>query len=373
MATPPISTDVIHIDLPPVPREYDIVIGHDLLGKAGELIARKLGPRRSIIITDDKVAPLFLKRLEAVLTVAGHDVLPSIIIPAGESAKSLPIMHELSGHLFERNIDRGTLLIALGGGVIGDLTGFTASIMLRGLDFVQIPTTLLAQVDSSVGGKTGINSLYGKNTVGTFYQPRIVIADIATLDSLPAREIASGYAEIVKYGLIQDRAFFDWCDQHATQLLHGDAAARAYAVQKSCAYKAAIVAQDEREAGTRALLNLGHTFAHPLESTTGYDGSLLHGEAVAVGMVMAFDLSVRMGLCPPEDAQTVQTHFTNLGLPVTPPVMDYNISELMALMAQDKKARDGKLTLILAKGIGQAFIANDVDPATVRRLWEDVV
>ena len=365
-----IETQTVPIDLTTASRHYDIVVGENILAKAGTYISQCLGERRCIVVTDSNVAPLYLSQVEATMATAAHTGLPPIIIPAGESAKSFEGLQNVLSQLFERKIDRKTLLIALGGGVIGDLTGFAASIALRGVDFVQIPTTLLAQVDSSVGGKTGINSAYGKNTLGSFYQPRLVLADTATLDSLPQRQVMSGYAEVVKYGLIHDRDFFMWCDEQANHLMYGNPAIRIQAVSKSCTYKAQIVAEDERESGRRALLNLGHTFGHALESVTGFSDKLLHGEAVAIGTVMAFELSAHMGLCPTQDAQAVKNHLVRLGLPVAPPKgIAYNIDELMGLMAQDKKATDGKLTLILAKGIGQAFIAKNVDPAPVRNIW----
>jgi 3-dehydroquinate synthase len=268
-------------------------------------------------------------------------------------------------------LDRKTLIIALGGGVVGDLAGVAASLVMRGVDIVQIPTTLLAQVDSSVGGKTGIDTEHGKNTVGSFYQPRLVIADVALLDSLPQREMRAGYAEVVKYGLIKDAAFFDWCRTHGAKLLSGDREAQIYAVHASCVHKAKVVAADEREAGERALLNLGHTFGHALETITGYK-LLLHGEAVAIGMVMAFKLSAQLGLCSHTEAYDVRDHLERLGLPVTPPAFPYyNIDELMTLMKQDKKAEAGKLTLILAKGIGKAFISTSVKDEDVRTVWQE--
>lgn len=369
--------NALRIELPTSMRAYDILVGEGLLAAAGETIRDHVGQRRCVIVTDSNVAPLYMQRLEASLATAGHTVLPSIVVPAGESSKSFASLQALMNQLFERAIDRKTLLIALGGGVIGDLTGFAASITLRGVDFVQIPTTLLAQVDSSVGGKTGINSVFGKNTVGTFYQPRLVLADVTTLDSLPERELKSGYAEVVKYGLIMDSAFFNWCDEHGGQLLHGDMTIRIKAVRQSCAFKAQIVAEDEREAGRRALLNLGHTFGHALESVWGFSSKLLHGEAVSIGMAMAFDLSAAMGLCPTQHAQAVTTHLRNLGLPTAPPPIPpetpYDIDQLMALMAQDKKASGGKLTLILSRDIGKAIIADDVDPAPIRALWRKVL
>lgn len=352
------------------PKDYDILIGENLLASAGGAIVEKLGRRSCVIVTDKNVAPLYLEPLERSLRAADLGVLPSIVIEPGEGAKSLIGIHELMAALFERRIDRGTLLIALGGGVVGDLAGFAAAIALRGIDFVQIPTTLLAQVDSSVGGKTGINSLFGKNTVGAFHQPRLVLADVTTLETLPKRELLSGYAEVVKYGLIMDVGFYGWCEAHGGALLDGDRAARIHAVTQSCAYKADIVAQDEREGGVRALLNLGHTFAHPLESVTGYGEALLHGEAVALGCVLAFRFSEEQGLCPAGEAQRIEAHLASVGMSLRPPQMDYNIDQIMDLMTQDKKAREGKITLILARAIGDSFVKKDASVAQLRALWK---
>lgn len=367
------ANQTIRIDLPAASRSYDIHVGAGLLDKAGELIAAACGVRRIVVVTDSNVAPLYLARTETALTQGVHTLLPSITIPAGEASKSFATLQDLLSQLFARQADRKTLIVALGGGVIGDLAGFAASIALRGMDIVQIPTTLLSQVDSSVGGKTGINSAHGKNTIGAFYQPRLVLADVSTLATLPPRQVISGFGEVVKYGLIQDPAFFDWCLAHGDALLSGDASAQSHAVAQSCAYKAAIVAQDEREAGRRALLNLGHTFGHALESVTGYSDALLHGEAVSIGLAMAFDLSARLGLCSAQTAQHVRTSLQTMGLPATPPQRAYDLDRLMSLMAQDKKAESGRLTLILARGIGQAFVAKDVDPAPVRQFWQDTI
>lgn len=352
---------------------YDIVIGQNLLGEAGAQLAERLGQRHCIIVSDLNVAGLHLARLEASLMASGHSVTTPIIIPPGEASKDFKTLQTLLGYVFERQLDRKTCLLALGGGVIGDLVGFAASIAMRGVDFMQIPTTLLAQVDSSVGGKTGINSPHGKNTVGAFNQPRLVLADVDVLQTLPLRELKSGYAEVVKYGLIRNYDFFLWCEQNAAALLAGNAAAQIYAVRQSCAAKAAIVAADEREAGERALLNLGHTFGHALEAVTGYSDKLLHGEAVAIGMAMAFTLSRELGYCSAADCAAGIRHLEHIGLPTRPPAEDYDINQLMQLMAQDKKAEGGALTLILAHGIGQAFVAKNVDPAAVRRVWESVL
>jgi len=353
-------------------RAYDIVIGDNILSQAGSLIASKLGKRRVLIVTDSNVAPLYQARLEAVLSAASHSVLPTAIIPAGESSKDFTNLQALLNHMLQQAIDRKSVVIALGGGVVGDLAGLAASLVMRGVDFVQIPTTLLAQVDSSVGGKTGIDTPHGKNTVGAFFQPKLVLVDVALLDSLTKRELKSGYAEIVKYGLIKDKAFFDWCATNGAQLLDGNRAAQIHAVTSSCQYKAQIVAADERETGERALLNLGHTFGHALETITGYGNILLHGEAVSIGMVMAFKLSAQLGLCPHDDAYRMRDHLAKLGLPVMPPSFPYyNIDQLLGLMKQDKKAEAGKLVLILARGIGQAFISRDVKDSDVRDIWAE--
>jgi 3-dehydroquinate synthase len=367
---------VISVDLPETnsSRSYDIVVGANILSDAGTLIAERLGKRSCLIITDDTVGELYQKRLEAVLAASGHTLLPTVSVPAGEGSKNFTTLQSVLERVLGSNIDRKTLIVALGGGVVGDLAGVTASLALRGLDFVQIPTTLLSQVDSSVGGKTGINSNAGKNTVGAFYQPRLVISDVTLLDSLPRREMLAGYAEVVKYGLIDDPAFFGWCKAYGAQLLAGDHKAQVSAVAASCTSKAKIVAADERESGARALLNLGHTFGHALEAVLGYNsGHILHGESVAVGTVMAFRLSAQLGLCPHAEAYEVRDHFVSVGLPVKPPVFDYNIDQLMEFMFRDKKAQAGRLRLILVRGIGKAFIADDVSDDDVRDTWRGVL
>ena len=366
---------LVSIDLSAAPRppSYDILIGDNLLAEAGKLIAERLGQRRCMIVTDSHVAPLYQKRLEAILVAAGHALFPTLVIPAGEASKDYASLQKLLDQVLTAGVDRKSVLVAFGGGVIGDLVGVAASLAMRGLDFVQVPTTLLSQVDSSVGGKTGINTVAGKNTVGAFYQPRLVIADVSLLDSLSHRELLSGYAEVVKYGLIKDAPFFAWCKTNGGRLLNGDREAQVHAVSISCEHKAKIVAADEREAGERALLNLGHTFGHALETITGYGQMLLHGEAVAIGTVLAFKLSARLGYCPHADIYDVQDHFAAVGLPVEPPKFDYDVDQLMTLMAQDKKAEGGKLTLILARGIGQSFVARDVNADEVRSLWNDIL
>jgi 3-dehydroquinate synthase len=350
---------------------YDIVIGNSILSEASTLIRLRLGTRRCVIVTDSNVDPLYRARLEANLAAGGHDVLTPVVVPAGEANKNFAQLQILLEKILAANIDRKSLIIALGGGVVGDIAGLAASLVMRGIDYVQIPTTLLAQVDSSVGGKTAIDTDHGKNTVGAFYQPRLVLADVTLLDSLPAREMRAGYAEVVKYGLINNPAFFRWCVTHGGQLVNGDHDAQIHAVGVSCAAKAKIVAEDERESGVRALLNLGHTFGHALEAVTGFGNVLVHGEAVALGILLALRLSVRLGLCPQKDYDDVHAHFTAVGLPTKAPAINYDIDRLMEFMAQDKKAEGGKITLILLRGIGQAFVARDTDAKDIRAVWEE--
>lgn len=366
------SGKIVKVELPAEPaRSYDIVIGDSIMAEAGTLINMRLGKRRCLVVTDSNVAPLYQKRCEAVLASAGHTLLETAIIPAGEGSKDFAHLEQLTARILAAGADRKTLIVALGGGVVGDLAGLAAALALRGMDFVQIPTSLVAQVDSSVGGKTAIDTAHGKNTIGAFYQPKLVIADVSLLDSLPPRELLAGYAEVVKYGLIMDAEFFKWCQANGAPLLAGDRAAQIQAVGASCAYKAQIVGEDEKEAGRRALLNFGHTFGHALEAATGYGDKLLHGEAVAIGMGMAFKLSAALGLCSHTEAYEVRDHFVSLRLPIAPPDGDYDIDRLMQLMAQDKKAEAGKLTLVLSRGIGQAFVSKDVDPAPVREVWRE--
>ena len=349
-------------------RRYLIEIGAGLLDCTGPLCAPLVPGGRTIVVTDTAVAPLYLERVRASLQAAGLRA-DSVSVPAGEASKAFDSFGRLMDDLLDCRPDRGTVLVALGGGVVGDLTGFAASVLLRGVDFIQIPTTLLAQVDSSVGGKTGINTRHGKNLVGSFHQPRLVIADTRVLDTLPRRELLAGYAEVVKYGLIDDAPFFEWLEQgKGRALLDGDAGARAEAVARSCAAKARIVAGDERETGElRALLNLGHTFAHALEKETGYGPDLLHGEAVGIGMAMAFDMSAALGLCAASDARRVRAHLEAVGLPISPltipgtNVRGWDAARLVDHMRTDKKNRDGKLTFILARGIGQSFVRRGVE------------
>jgi len=343
-------------------RSYDIIIGERLLAQAGDYIAPLLKNKNVIIISDETVAKFYLHRLTHAFEEKNIRARCAIVKP-GEGAKSVAAFSELIENLIEQKPDRSTTLIALGGGVIGDITGFAASILLRGIDFIQIPTTLLAQVDSSVGGKTGINSRFGKNLIGSFHQPKLVLADVSTLTTLPKRELLAGYAEMVKYGLINDAKFFEWLEKNGTALLAGNTELMTHAIAKSCAAKAAIVAADEREGGVRALLNFGHTFAHALEAETGYGDKLLHGEAVAIGMMLAFKLSVAMGVCKEADLKRVQAHYEAVGLPTSPRKIQpkWNLGALMEHFTRDKKAKDGKMTFVLTRGIGKAFINDDIE------------
>ena len=360
-------------------RSYDIVVGAGMLASAGNAIRAAAGSGRCWIVTDETVAPLYLDTVATSLQAAGLDALP-IVLPSGEGTKAFATVEHIVNTVLDAAPERSSTLIALGGGVIGDVTGFAASIILRGINFIQIPTTLLAQVDSSVGGKTGINTRHGKNLAGAFYQPKLVIADTGALDTLPRRELLAGYAEVVKYGLIRDAGFFDWLEANAGAVIDGkgDAgrAARQYAVRASCAAKAAVVAEDERENGVRALLNFGHTFGHALEAETGFGAELLHGEAVAIGMIMALDMSVALGLCPQPESDRARRHFAATGLPVGLPSAQgrhWDAATLVRHMGHDKKVRDGRVTFILARGIGDAFVSRDVNLEDVERLLRDAI
>lgn len=363
------TTDTVRVDLGA--RSYDIHVGSGLLQRAGALARGLVRETRIFVVTDTRVGPLHAARLEDGLRAAGIEPI-RLTLPAGEATKNWNELGRLLDSLLDRRPERRSILLALGGGVIGDITGLAASLLLRGVDFIQAPTTLLAQVDSAVGGKTAVDARQGKNLIGSFHQPRLVLCDLDALATLPRRELQAGYAEVVKYGLINDPDFFAWCDAHAAALLAGDRAAQAHAVAESCRAKARIVGADEREAGDRALLNLGHTFGHAFETALAFDDALLHGEAVAVGMCCAFDLSVEMGLCPPADAAHVRRHLAARGLPTRLPQSDWNADRLLALMLQDKKARGG-LTFILARGIGKAFVAHEVPAEPVRRLLERAI
>ncbi|MDX2101990.1 MAG: 3-dehydroquinate synthase [Alphaproteobacteria bacterium] len=349
-------------------RSYDVVIGSRLLEDAGALIAAALGPtRRLAVVTDGAVAATQLPRF-----LASQDRTPPVLtLPAGETTKSWPHLQQVVEWLLALPADRKTVVVALGGGVVGDLAGFAAAITLRGLDVVQIPTTLLSQVDSSVGGKTAINAAAGKNLVGAFHQPMLVLADIDCLGTLPPRDLRSGYAEAVKHAVINDAAFFDWLCQHGPRALAGDAEVLERIVRHSVATKAAIVAADEREADARALLNLGHTFGHALEAETGFGDQLRHGEAVAIGMGLALDLSAVLLGCPTDAAQRLRSHLHAVGLPTTMAEVDgapFDPDRLLAHMQHDKKTANGALTFVLATDIGAAKVVKAVDPAIVRSI-----
>ena len=348
-------------------RSYDIVIGAGLLTRIGEFLAPVLRRPRVWAVVDETVAALHLDTLQAGLRRAGIAV-KTVPIPPGEASKSFPQLQRLVQQLLDSDIERGDLVLAFGGGVVGDLAGCAAGLALRGVNFAQIPTTLLAQVDSSVGGKTGINVPRGKNLVGLFHQPSLVVADISLLASLPPRHLAAGYAEVVKYALIQDAPLFNWLERSGKAVLACDPQALRRAIWASCRAKAAIVADDEREAGRRALLNLGHSFGHALEQAAGYDDRLLHGEAVAIGMNLAFGFSRRLELCPQEDVQRMRAHLADVGLPTTLGALDFlpDSDRLVQAMLRDKKTRNGEMTLILARAIGNCFRAEKVDGSAVR-------
>lgn len=356
-------------------RAYDVLIGPGTLAEAADLIIGTVGRRKCAIVTDENVAHFHLGGLEDGLHRAGLHA-GTIVLKPGEATKSFRDLAPLCERLLEAGLERGDIILPFGGGVIGDLAGFAAGILRRGVRFVQIPTTLLAQVDSSVGGKTGINTPQGKNLIGVFHQPHLVIADTDVLATLPPREARAGYAEVAKYGLLGDRGFFEWLEVNAQLVLAGDVDATMTAVETSVRAKAAIVARDETETGDRALLNLGHTFGHALEAWTGYTDRLLHGEGVAIGMCLAFRLSERLGLCPPGRAERVAMHLKALGLPTR--ITDIpggraDPDDLIRLMGQDKKVRNGQLTFIMARDIGQAFITQDVDVATVHAMLAEEI
>ncbi|MEO0939736.1 MAG: 3-dehydroquinate synthase [Pseudomonadota bacterium] len=358
--------ETVHVPLPG--REYDVVIGPGLLAEAGARIAPLLRRPRVAVIADAHVAGLHWETLRAGLSDAGIEA-DLLTLPRGEATKSWAQLQACCDWLLDQKVERGDIVVAFGGGVIGDLVGFAAAILRRGVRFVQIPTSLLAQVDSSVGGKTGINTSHGKNLIGAFHQPGLVLADVDVLGTLTARDLLAGYGEVVKYGLLGDAAFFDWLEAHGPALASGSQEARMHAVRRSVEMKADIVLRDETEQGDRALLNLGHTFGHALEAATGYSDRLLHGEGVAVGCALAFDLSARLCLCPQEDPSRVAQHLSAMGMkarlgdiPGDLPGAD----GLLALMGQDKKVVDGQLRFILARGIGSAFVSADVPRDAVR-------
>ena len=337
-------------------RSYPIHIGSGLLHRA-DLLQSGVGARRVAVVTNEIVAPLYLGTVGASLRAAGIEAT-NIVLPDGEAYKTWETLNAIFDALLTHRCDRRTAVVALGGGVIGDMAGFAAATYQRGVPFIQIPTTLLSQVDSSVGGKTAINHPLGKNMIGAFYQPRMVLADTQTLDTLPARELGAGLAEVIKYGLIRDPVFFDWIEANVERILARDPEALAYAIHRSCANKAEVVAADETEQGERALLNLGHTFGHAIETGLGY-GEWLHGEAVAAGMVIAAELSVRLGWLDQDALERIRALLRRAGLPVVAP--DLGVRRYLDLMAHDKKVADGQLRLILLKGIGRGVIHGESD------------
>jgi 3-dehydroquinate synthase len=366
------SNDPIVVDVALGNRAYDIVIGRDVLAQLGTRMAALRPGARAGIVTDTNVERIHLAAAREALKSAGIDVT-HIAVPPGDPSKSIPVFEQVCEALIAARIERNDLVVALGGGAIGDLAGFAASVVRRGIDFIQVPTTLLAQVDSSVGGKTGINSKQGKNLIGAFHQPILVLADTALLDTLPERQLRAGYAEVAKYGLLGDVDFFSWLEANWKDVFAGGPA-REHAIAVSCRNKAAIVSRDERENGERALLNLGHTFGHALEAAAGFSDRLLHGEAVSIGMALAFQYSAKKSLLPESDAARAVAHLSAAGLPVK--ISDFSnekldADRLMDLIAQDKKVKRGTLTFILVRGIGRSFIAANVDPAEIRAFLSD--
>jgi 3-dehydroquinate synthase len=369
--TAPMRSDSIVVPVSLGPRSYDIVIGRGVISTLGKRIAALRPGAKTFIVSDENVARHAMPAAEAALTHAGI-AASKIVVDPGEASKSYSTFERVCEAILDAQIERGDLIIALGGGVIGDLAGFAAAVVRRGLDYVQVPTTLLAQVDSSVGGKTAIDSRQGKNLVGAFHQPILVVADTALLDTLPPREFRAGYAELVKYGLLGDAAFFAWLEAHWREVFAAGSStnsAREQAVAVACRAKAAIVGRDERETGERAVLNLGHTFGHALEAACGFSDRLLHGEAIAIGMVLAFEFSARRGLLPSSETERVRRHLAEAGLPTSPSEISGplpGLDRIMELIAQDKKVKRGMLTFILARAIGSAIIEPGVDEQQVR-------
>jgi 3-dehydroquinate synthase len=372
MTAPLRAGDPIVVNVALGERAYDIAIGRGQLATLGQRIAALRPGCKVGIVTDETVARHHLAAAEAALKSVGI-ASTTVVVPAGEGSKSFAVLERVCEGLIAAKIERGDIAVALGGGVVGDLAGFAAAIVRRGIDYVQVPTTLLAQVDSSVGGKTAIDSRHGKNLIGAFYQPILVLADTALLDTLPAREFRAGYAEVVKYGLLGDAAFFAWLEVNWKDLFAGGPA-REHAIAVSCRAKAAIVARDERETGDRMLLNLGHTFGHAFEAAAGFSGRLLHGEAVALGMALAFEFSARRGLIAESEAERVITHLAAVGLPTHVAAVSGEwpaLDAMMELVAQDKKVRRGQLTFILVRGIGRAFIEHNVDSTEARAFLKE--
>lgn len=366
------DTNIVTIDLGE--RVYDIYIGAGLIYRFTDYVPVEVKGLNIYIVTDTNVES-YATQIQNILKDAKAACCEKIVLKAGEQTKSFKNVEKVSDWLVEKGVSRDSLIIAVGGGVIGDITGFCASIIMRGVPYIQVPTTLLSQVDSSVGGKTGINTNKGKNLVGSFYQPVAVIADIDTLKTLPERELLAGYAEVLKYGLIRDASFFSWLTENGIEVLNLEEVAVAHAVETSTKAKAVLVQADEKEQGMRALLNLGHTFGHALETTAGYDGRLLHGEAVAIGMVMAFDLSVRMGICERDDLERIENHLMDIGLPVRAsdiqPALVTSVDELLELMRRDKKVEKGKMRFILTNGIGDAYLEDNVPDKLLRAVIKD--
>lgn len=366
-------TEIVHVPLGD--RAYDVHIGRGLLAQSGALISPLLRRRRVAVITDENVGEIHLNELRKGLE--SQDItMTALTLTPGEATKCWTQLERVVEWLLAAQVERNDVVIALGGGVIGDLVGFAAAVLRRGVRFVQIPTSLLAQVDSSVGGKTGINSPHGKNLIGAFHQPSLVLADTDVLKTMKNRDFLSGYGEVVKYGLLGDTAFFNWLESHGLAIAAGDTAARIHAVKRSVQMKAEIVVRDETEQGDRALLNLGHTFCHALEAATGYSQRLLHGEGVAIGCVLAFELSSRLGLCSQEDPSRVRAHLQDMKMKVDLSDIEGDLPDanaLLALMAQDKKVLDGQLRFVLARGIGQAFVTADVPVDIVHDLLADAL
>lgn len=363
----------VHVNIPG--RDYDVLIGPGLIGEAGALVSPLLNRKRVWIITEETVANLHLGPMREGLAADGV-LTEALALPAGEATKSWGPLEHTVGWLLDQKVERGDIIVALGGGVIGDLVGFAAAILRRGVRFVQVPTSLLAQVDSSVGGKTGINAEQGKNLIGAFHQPSLVLADTDVLATLTSRDFLAGYGEVVKYGLLGDATFFDWLEKFGPVLAAGDMAAQVEAVRRSVQMKADIVSRDETEQGDRALLNLGHTFGHALEAATGYSDRLLHGEGVAIGCALAFELSTRLGLCSQEEPSRVRAHLKSMGMKADLKDIAGNLPDaetLMQLMGQDKKVVQGQLRFILARGIGSAFVSADVPAEAVIGVLKDAL
>lgn len=365
--------ETVHVNLPG--RAYEVRIGPDLVANAGLHITPLLQRKKVTVVTDDTVGARHLEALRTGLKSADIEI-EALSLPPGEATKCWAELSRVVEWLLDQKVERGDVVVALGGGVVGDLVGFAAAILRRGVRFVQIPTSLLAQVDSSVGGKTGINTRHGKNLVGAFHQPALVLADVDVLGTLAPRDFLAGYGEVVKYGLLGDAVYFDWLEQNGPAMAAGDTQLRIEAVRRAVQMKADIVMRDETEQGDRALLNLGHTFCHALEAATGYSDRLLHGEGVAIGCAMAFELSARLGLCPQEDPSRVRAHLKAMGMKID--LKDIagglpDASALLALMGQDKKVVDGQLRFVLARGIGQAFVTAQVPPETVLKVLDNAL